>query len=343
MPSDERSAGVLRLLGARVERFRTLLAEASAEMEEYLASHRARDRGRADEAAHALGPFASGRIDLERFGAVLTDARALAPEEAALIGECAAILRELLQRGDALFVREVLRGEQMRRVVEAAIADIGRGLGAARVFRAVKARRYRAARHGSLLVGLPFTRWTRAERDLAPPLVLEVEGADIRAEQLVEYLDGTLAIVCVVSGETSPAPLVRLISPATFVMQTDDAASLARLADVSGPVVAALVPATSARFTHDPRGGARLDERLTIERVPTASPRERLGWRSVQQSSDELAQLAALAELIRAAREVSVVVVPPRTDGLSSAHGAGAVDAVANWMLAQAGFAGGAP
>ena len=59
-----------------------------------------------------------------------------------------------------------------------------------------------------------------------------------------------------------------------------------------------------------------------------------------RQVRDEAAQLETLAELCRAARDVAVVVVPPLGGG--SQNGEGSVDAVAAWLLAQAGFEGGA-
>jgi hypothetical protein len=90
---------------------------------------------------------------------------------------------------------------------------------------------------------------------------------------------------------------------------------------------------------HDPRAGARLDERLTIARM-SADGGASLGWRSARQAREELAQLDALAELCRAARDVALLVVPPLGDDGQS--GEGNVDAVAAWLLTQAGFDGGA-
>jgi hypothetical protein len=146
-------------------------------------------------------------------------------------------------------------------------------------------------------------------------------------------------IALVVDGPASPAPLVRLIAPSVLVLQTNDATVLDALHRATGPAIAALLPEGCAELLHDPRAGARLDERLTIT-FPATSKSEALGWRSARQSVDELAQLEALAELCRAARDVSVLVVPPL--GVGSENGEGSVDAVAAWLLTQAGFEGGA-
>jgi hypothetical protein len=123
-----------------------------------------------------------------------------------------------------------------------------------------------------------------------------------------------------------------------LVVQTRDAAALDALHRATGPAVAALLPDGCAELLHDPRAGARLDERLTIGRTVTAPKGEAIGWRSARQALDEVAQLDALAEVCRAARDVSVVVVPPFPDGSGDVDGSHAVDAVAAWMLAQAGF-----
>ena len=75
-------------------------------------------------------------------------------------------------------------------------------------------------------------------------------------------------------------------------------------------------------------------------RLPSETPRRALGWRSAHQQAEELAQLAALAEVTAAARDVAVVVVPAAVG--SGVNGQGDVDAVAAWLLTQAGFDGGA-
>jgi hypothetical protein len=76
---------------------------------------------------------------------------------------------------------------------------------------------------------------------------------------------------------------------------------------------------------------------LTIT-VPASGKADALGWRSARQARDELAQLEALAELCAAARDVAVVMVPVANQGGATEN----VDAVAAWLLAQAGFTGGA-
>jgi hypothetical protein len=340
MPSDQRATRALQALGARVTAFRVALEAARDEMRDHLESHRGVERDLTRSAGLALGAFASGRIDPQRFGTLLADERALAPEAAETLAACADVLDELLARGDALFVHRMPGGGLLRGNVDAALAEVGRAFAAARVFQSVRRGAPTLPAHVSMLRDFPFALWSRAERDLAPPLVIQLDGADLRAEHLVEYLDGAMRIVLVLDGPASPAPLVRLIAPSVLVLQTSDATALDALNRATGPAVAALLPEGCADLLHDPRAGVRLEERLTIGRNGTGTKSEALGWRSARQALDELAQLESLAELCRAARDVSVVVVPPLGGG--SQNGEGSVDAVAAWLLAQAGFEGGA-
>jgi len=302
-------------------------------------SHRGVERTLARSAALALGAFASGRIDAQRFGALLVDQRPLAPEAVDTLVKCVEALDELLAYGDALFVRRVPRGGLLRDEVDARLAEIGRAFAAARVFQSVRRGAPTPSGHLAMLRHFPFALWSRAERRLAPPLVIRLGGADLRAEHLVEYLDGAVCIALVVDDLVSPAPLVRLITPSVLVVQTSKATALDALNRATGPAVAALLPEGCAELLHDPNAGARLDDRLTITRASAETKCEALGWRSARQAREELAQLDALAELCRAARDVSLLVVPPLGGG--NGNGEGSVDAVASWLLTQAGFDGG--
>jgi hypothetical protein len=182
-----------------------------------------------------------------------------------------------------------------------------------------------------------------------------------------------------VRGEASPAPLARLVTPGTFVVQATDASALARFAASGAPGIAALLPASCAQFSHDPAAGPTLGERLTIVHLPASAQRGSTGSRSAQQQREELAQLALLAEVAELARlhapaqaasvaaspspgakapaggrtvvdasssgaNVAVgggppaAAAPARTNG-NAPGDAGTVDALATWLLAQAGLA----
>jgi hypothetical protein len=148
------------------------------------------------------------------------------------------------------------------------------------------------------LEAFPPSLWNRAEKGCAPPLVLEVEGADLKAASLGDLLEGSQKIVLVVNGPAAPAPLVRLITPGMTVIQTDDPLELAALSATPGPGIAALMPEGAAKFVHAP-GGKSLNERLTVSFLPEQEPKKPLGSISVFQQVEELRQLRALAASVQ--------------------------------------------
>jgi ribonuclease E len=179
-------------------------------------------------------------------------------------------------------------------------------------------------RHTPSLERFPFAQWNRTERYLAPPLVIDVRGADVWAAGLAEFLDGHVKLVLVVTGDTSPAPLARLITPGIYVQQATLASELPGLASWDGPGVAALVPETAARFTHNPKAGPSPAERLRVEFLPAAAPRKAIDGISPAQQADELAMLAALAQ-----------PAPAPAAPVAAPAAASPADLLAAWLLAQ--------
>jgi len=350
MPSDARTPRALEALAEARDCYRSAVSTAHDQMAAYLATHRARTHGHAQTVARDLGKFAVGRIDAERFGTLFSDNRSLASDVVERVERLVGVLAALLAEGDELFVADVPPGGDLRDTVERAIAHAGRAFGAASAFQALKCGEYRPERHDADVLALSFSRWNRRERVLAPPLVVEVDGADLRAEALTEYMDGRMAIVLVVRGAASPAPLARLIAPGTLVAQATEPADLPKIIACDCPVVAALVPREAATFTHDPRAGRSLQARLRVTFTPSEAPRTTLGWRSGWQQHDELAHLQVLAGLsdehqsVRAAGTVGEHDQPATTYAASSAVPDGqAVDRLTNWLLAESGLAAGEP
>jgi hypothetical protein len=162
-------------------------------------------------------------------------------------------------------------------------------------------------------------------------VVVELDGADLRAAPLAEFLDGGVKVVLVVRGGAGPAPLVRLVTPRTFVAQDLDGAVLARLAAWSGPGIVAIMPQGSARFTHDPSAGA-LGARLTVSEIPVMDPKRRAGPFTAAQQRDELEQLKAL-------QQSGAAAATPATSGPAT-PATTAADQLAAWLLKQADLAG---
>jgi hypothetical protein len=234
-----------------------------------------------------------------------------------------------VSRGDDLFVVEVSQGEHLRDRVAGALEDLGRAFGAARVFEMSKFGRFPDNEHARSLGSFPFHRWSKGERRMAPPLVVSVDGADLRATGLAEFMDGLEKLILVIRNESTPVPLVRLITPGTFVQQTVDPVDLDKLASWNGPGVAALVPESAARFVHDPGAGADAGARLTVSSIPEDRRRKPVGGVSVSQQSEELLQLKSLAGQIGITQTAEPVVA-------GAAASSDPVDKLAAWLLSQA-------
>ncbi|MHC4940145.1 MAG: hypothetical protein ACYTHK_14450 [Planctomycetota bacterium] len=300
MPSDR----ILELLARPAAVFESALAATAEQV-------RTASAPTPDNGDPGFGAFAAGRMDTDRFASLLVKSETLDDAAVDHIREAHTTLTSLLERRKTLFIVDVPPGESLRENVARALAEIGRAFGAARTVDLARANGWRPE-HEAYLHGFEFRLWNRTERESAPPLVVHVDGADLFAGGLLEFLDGALKIVLVVRGTAPPAPLAPLVRPGTFVLQTHDEKELARLAECEGPGVAALMPEGAARFVNDPKGG------LTVDFLPDP-PRKPVGGYSVAQQRTDLDSLKA--------PEVPVPVERPAEDP---------VDQLAAWLLDHA-------
>jgi hypothetical protein len=176
------------------------------------------------------------------------------------------------------------------------MAALGSAFGAATLVDLVRRRTYDPAQHDLPLETYPFEQWTTAERRLAPPLVIRLEGRDLDAFELAPLIDGWVRLVLLVAEPCTAAPLARLISPGAFVAQAGDMKVLERVADFDGPAVIAVMSGSEARFVHDPRAGSAMWQRIELTHMPAAQPRKSLGARSAWQQRDDLSHLKALTQ-----------------------------------------------
>jgi hypothetical protein len=344
MPSDGRIKLALESVRRPREAFHSAVAVTVDQVRSFLEARRPPEGSASDHVATELGPFAAGRIDAKRFSSLVSepdseDIVQLAPLERAL-----AALRAVSQRGDDLFMVRMEPGESLSDRVARALAEAGRAFGAARVIRLARSDRYDPDQHATLLDTFPFQRWSASERGIAPPLVVEVDGADLLVAGLADFLDGSQKLVLVVRDASPPAPLVRLITPGVLVLQTADPADLDRLSRTPGPAVAALVSAEAAHFLHEPATNGRAPL-LEVRRMPEEEPRRALGSISAFQQTEELRHLVALASPAAAAAGAAA---PSVTAGVAPGIGepaAGAQDGtapmdpankLAAWLLSQA-------
>ena len=278
MPSDStapEAAGTLeqRALAAmqpRIDAFRATVAEAEREVHDEIMHRSGVQSFPEEQALVELGPFALGRIDPARFSMLLgVSETELTPETIDVLSKADAILTGFAQ--SSVHTARVEPGGDLRDTVKHALEHLGQAFGAARAVELGRAGMFDLIEHAHLLGPLPFRLWNRAERHLAPPVVVEVAGEDCLPAGLGEFLDGEVKIVLVARGMTTPSPLARLITPGTFVMQTADPTELGKLAATPHAGVALLFDEDrpgQAHFTHDPDAGSTTWDRISVARMP---------------------------------------------------------------------------
>jgi len=337
MPSEAQTSGVaegpaalaLEALRSRVESFRSAVAVAQEEIRTFTTQRRGVSEFRAEEALMELGPFATGRIDPERFGVLLRNGEEVTPEAMEILAQAETVLKEFAV-GDDLHHVALEPGGDLRDTVKDALTDVGRIFGAARAVELARSGRFDPDQHMSLLGSLPFRKWNRAERQMAPPLVVELGAEDLFPVGLGEFLDGAVKIVLVVKGHTTPAPLARLITPGTFVVQTADPTALEALAASRHPGIGLLFEEErpeQARFVHDPDSGDAPWKRLHLEHVPEEADVGR--GRRAPSWMEELMHLKALAKAPLGLADASPTAGSPEPEESAPA------DQLAAWLLSQ--------
>jgi hypothetical protein len=341
MPSDTKmvvtsdlALKALEALGPRVEAFHSAVATAEEEIRSYVTHARGVAEHRSEQTHAELGPFAAGRIDPTKFAALLVDVDNLTPEAEGVMERAEHILAEFAVGTDFHLV-SVPKGGDLRDVVKDALKHVGQVFGASRAVELARSGLFDPDQHNLFLSALPFRKWNREERQLAPPLVVEIEAEDLLPAGLGEFLDGVVKVVLVVKGPTTPAPLARLITPGTYVVQTADPADLAGLARSSHPGVALLfneIRAEQARFIHDPDAGSAPWQRLTVSHMPEQTAVGR--GRRAPMWLEELAHLKSLAKKPAGGLDLGVPEAGAPADEVKPA------DQLAAWLLSQTDLSG---
>jgi hypothetical protein len=270
LDSGDLTVAALEALTPRVEAFHSAVATAVEEIRTFVTSRRGASEYRAEQAIMELGPFAVGRLNAEKFAFLMGNGERLSTEAESVLERAEEIL-DGFSVGEELHRVVVGPGEDLRDAVKDALDHVGQVFGASRAVELARDGRFDPAQHNVFLSSLPFRKWNRSERQLAPPLVVEVGNEDLLPAGLGEFLDGLVKIVLVVKGPTTPAPLARLITPGTYVVQTADVAELSGLASSPHPGVALLFDEErdeQARFVHDPDAGPTPSQRITVTHMP---------------------------------------------------------------------------
>ena len=321
MPSDERIEQALEALSGQAQAFRSALAATIDQMNAYAHTQGAATDEKASMMAMELGPFAANLVDPGEFSKYSEETPASAGTALKTVDDASKTLEDLADKGDELFVVDVETGGSLWHSIATRLGELGRAFEAARAFDLAKANGEKV----DVAKTLPFSKWSSKERRLAPPLVVSVDGADCRANGLADFLDGSFKLILLIRGESTPAPLVRLITPGTVVAQASDVAGLKRVGKWDGPGIGAVVGESSARFLHDPAGGVTSADRLKIGYLPENKRRKPLGGVSVAQQVEEMLQLTALGnapEKAAVAEETEMPVNP--------------ADKLAAWLLTRA-------
>jgi len=308
MPSDERIAQALAALSDAKESFSSSVAMSAEEVRGILEREQGANENPQVRLAHELGPFAAGKIDLDRLAPFVGANEKLDDDKRAEVLAAYQTLLAVKKAGDELFSAKVPLDGYLRGAVFGALAKAGSAFGAARSVEWALHDLAHPEGVEDCLERFPPNQWNGAERAWAPPLVIEVEGQDLRPASLAELLEGGQKIILVVNGPAAPAPLVRLITPGVTVIQTDDPAELAVLGATKGPGIAALMPEGAAKFMHIPGEKKALNERLTVSHLPEKAPKRALGSISAFQQTEELGQLASLTASVESAERDSVEV-----------------------------------
>jgi hypothetical protein len=309
MASDKRKQIALDAIRTRTELFRSAVAAASDQVRGLLAG----TGNVAEDQSVALGKFAQGRVDFDRFASFAPRAKRIDTVAEAPIRAAQEVLKTLLAQGDELFVLGKEEGRSLSCRLRHRLGSIGRVFGAARVIELARRGQYREEEHAAMLESFPFPEWNSAER-----------AADFTPSAIVPFLDKHSKFVFNVDGDAPAAALSRVISPGAFVQQETGDSTLDAFSEFDGMAVAALLPEGAVRFVHDPSAGETSYERFVSLEFPKEVRKRAIGGISAAQQAQDYALLESL----------SVVPVPT---GEAASDPAGKLSA---WLLSQSDLSG---
>ena len=320
MQFEERTSIALDAIRPRLDLFKSAVAVTTEEIRALLAG----SGESSEDHTVALGKFASGHVDADRFSAFTRQQARVDSEAETPIRAAQGVLDKLLKEGDDLFVVKVTQGANLGSCVAHRLAVIGLAFAAAHVTDLAKRGQYRDEEHQLLLDGLAWSDWSQAERALAPGLVIELSGEDFAPSQVAPYLDAGMKIIFVVDGDAPAAAMSRLVTPGIYVQQSAAESPLEAFSAFDGTAAAALLPAGTVEFVHDPDAGDNTYERFTTLEFPREIRKRAIGGISAAQQAEDMALLEALA-------------VVPTLSGEAASDPAGKLSA---WLLSQTHLVG---
>ena len=162
MPSDDRKAIALDAIRSRIEQFHSAVAVTADQVRGLLAGS---GNTEGDQSV-ALGSFAKGKVNVERFAAFTPKATRIDAEAEAPIRAAQEVLKSLLAQGDELFILETEEGKGLGHQLSARLASIGRAFAAARVVDLATLRQHHRRRRPDLYCGQSVEHRRRRRRQM---------------------------------------------------------------------------------------------------------------------------------------------------------------------------------
>lgn len=319
MQYEEQKTVALEAVRSRIDQFHAALTVTSEQVRGMLSG----STDTKEDQSEALGHFAKGKVDMERFNSYAPKARHIESAAEAPVRAAQEVLKSLLAQGDDLFIIDMDEGRGLGHSLSVRLASIGRAFAAARVVDLAKNGAYKEDKHAATLERFPYAQWNSSERALAPALVVNVSGEDFKPSSVVPLLDTNMKIIFNVSGDAPAAALSRVISPRVFVQQITGEPDLEAFTAYKGIAVAAFLPETAVSFVHDPSAGSTTYERFTSITFPKEVRKRPIGGISPAQQAEDYTLLESLS-------------VPPEIAGEATTDPAGKLSA---WLLSQTDLA----
>ena len=319
MQFEEQKACALDAVRSRIDQFHAALTMTSEQVRGLLAGSTDNE---ADQ-SEALGHFAKGKMNMDRFNTFAPKARRITAEAEAPVRAALDVLKSLLAQGDNLFIIDMDEGKGLGHSLSVRLASIGRAFAAARIVDLAKNGAYKEDKHAATLERFPYAQWNSSERAIAPALMVNVSGEDFKPSSIVPLLDTNMKIIFNVSGDAPAAALSRVISPRVFVQQITGEPDLKAFSEYKGIAVAAFLPDTAVSFVHDPSAGSTTYERFTSISFPKEVRKRSIGGISPAQQAEDYTLLESLS-------------VPPEIAGEATTDPAGKLSA---WLLSQTNLA----
>lgn len=319
MQFEEKTACALNAVRSRIDQFHAALTITSEQVRGLLSGSTDTEADRSE----ALGFFAKGKVNMDRFNAFAPKAPRIEADAEAPVRAAYEVLKSLLAEGDDLFIINMDEGRGLGHTLSVRMASIGRAFAAARIVDLAKNGAYKEDKHAATLERFPYATWNSSERALAPALVVNVSGEDFKPSSVVPLLDTNMKILFNVRGDAPAAALSRVISPRVFVQQITGEPDLKAFTAYNGIAVAAFLPETAVSFVHDPSAGSTTYERFTSISFPKEVRKRPIGGISPAQQAEDYTLLESLS-------------VPPEIAGDAPSDPAGKLSA---WLLSQTNLA----